>query len=129
MEQVIHPPGTFCWPELATTDADAATRFYTGLLPWKSSVVDMGPVPYTMFQIGDAPAGGMMQMTAEWGGISPHWMVYFAVDDCGGRAEKAKNLGGTVKVPPTDIPAVGRFSVLQDPQGAVFSIIQLNQPG
>ena len=63
-------------------------------------------------------------MTEEWGEIPPHWMIYFA--DCDAGAERATELGGQVKVPPTDIPKVGRFSVIQDPQGAVFSIIKLS---
>ena len=63
-------------------------------------------------------------MTAEGGGIPPHWMVYLAVEDCDSSTGRAKELGGAVEVPPTDIPSVGRFAVLQDPQGAVFSVIR-----
>ena len=77
---------------------------------------------------GEVRAGGMLQMTAEWKGIPPHWMVYFAVADCDAIAKNAKSRGGRIKVPPTDIPGVGRFSVIQDPQGAVCSIIQLEAP-
>jgi predicted enzyme related to lactoylglutathione lyase len=120
---------TLCWNELATNDADKATEFYTSLLPWQAKVQDMGPVPYTMFEIGETSAGGMMQMTEEWGNIPPHWMVYFAVDDCDARCERAKSLGAEIKVPPTDIPPVGRFCVIQDPQGAMFSIITLSNQG
>jgi hypothetical protein len=118
-------PGTVCWNELATNDVEKAGKFYAELLPWKRTIMDMGPVPYTMFMAGEARAAGMMEMTEEWAGIPPHWMVYFTVDDCDAAAEKAKGLGGEVKVPPTDIPTVGRFAVIQDPQGAVFSIIKL----
>jgi predicted enzyme related to lactoylglutathione lyase len=117
--------GTVCWNELATNDVGKAGKFYSELLPWQRTIMDMGPVPYTMFTAGEARAAGMMEMTEEWGGIPPHWMIYFAVTDCDAVAEKAKSLGGEVKVPPTDIPTVGRFSVIQDPQGAVFSIIKL----
>jgi predicted enzyme related to lactoylglutathione lyase len=48
------------------------------------------------------------------------------VADCDAVAAKATQLGGTVCVPPADIPKVGRFAVLGDPQGAYFSIIQLS---
>jgi uncharacterized protein len=57
-------------------------------------------------------------------GVPPHWAVYFAVDDCDAAAEKAKGLGATLRMPPTDIPNVGRFAVIQDPQGAFFSIFK-----
>jgi predicted enzyme related to lactoylglutathione lyase len=119
-------PFTLCWNELATSNTEEANKSYTALFQWQTEVRDMGPMPYTMFQIGEMPAGGMMQMTEEWGQVPPHWLVYFAVDDCDARAVKATSLGGTVRIPPTDIPGVGRFAVIQDPQGAVFSIIQLS---
>ena len=116
---------TVCWNELATRDVEKAGEFYTGLFPWQSTIMDMGPVPYTIFKVGEMQAAGMMEMTEEWGDIPPHWMTYVAVEDVDATAEKAKSLGGEVKVPPTDIP-VGRFSVIQDPQGAVISIIKLS---
>ena len=57
----------------------------------------------------------------------PYWMTYFAVDDCDATAAKSKGLGGSLIVPPTEIPNVGRFAVIRDPQGAVFSVITLSQ--
>jgi len=119
-------PGTVCWNELATNDKDKAGPFYAELFGWQLAPFEESPMSYTMFKNGEAHAGGMVEMTEEWGGIPPHWMVYFAVADCDGSAERAKELGGEVKVPPTDIPPVGRFAVIQDPQGAVFSIIKLS---
>jgi uncharacterized protein len=117
--------GAACWNELATRDTAAAAKFYAGLFGWDPKVHGMGPTEYAEFMDGERAAGGMMQMTAEWGDIPPHWMVYFAVTDPDAVANKAKSLGGDVKVPPTDIPKVGRFAVLSDPQGAVFSVIKL----
>lgn len=71
----------------------------------------------------------MMQMTDEWPDeVPPHWLVYFAVTDCDATAAMAQDLGGTILVSPTDIPDVGRFAVLQDPQGAVFAIIYMESP-
>jgi hypothetical protein len=59
------------------------------------------------------------------GPVPPHWLVYFAVDDSDKTAEKAKGMGGEVMVPPTDIPNIGRFAILNDPQGAGFAVIRL----
>ena len=61
----------------------------------------------------------------QWKGVPPHWMIYITVADCDARAAQAKQLGGGVCVPPTDIANVGRFAVVNDPQGATFSLIQL----
>jgi len=68
----------------------------------------------------------MMPMRGpEWKGVPPHWMIYITVADCDERAAKAKELGGAVCVPPTDVPNVGRFAVINDAQGATFSLIQM----
>jgi predicted enzyme related to lactoylglutathione lyase len=113
--------GTLCWNELMTTDIAAARDFYKGLFAW-----DLKPSPqYTEIHVGPVPVGGMMQLTGDMQGVPAHWMPYFAVDDCDATAAKAKSLGGQNYVPPTDIPNVGRFSVIADPQGASFAVIKL----
>lgn len=126
--QLRDQPNTLCWNELATDDADKARDFYANLFDWSVEVEEFGPTVYTTFSNAGRPNGGMLQMNEEWEGIPPNWMTYFAVEDCDASAEKAKKLGGTLTVPPTDIPPVGRFAVIQDPQGAVFSIIKMTNP-
>jgi predicted enzyme related to lactoylglutathione lyase len=116
----------FCWNELATTDAAACGRFYGELFGWTSHTQQSGPTTYTTFKEGGEDAGGMLQMTAEWAGVPPHWMPYVAVADPDACARRVTELGGKVCVPPTDI-SVGRFAVVEDPTGAVFSIIRLKQ--
>jgi hypothetical protein len=59
--------------------------------------------------------------------VPPFWSPYFAVTDCDGATRKAKSLGGKTYVGPGDIPEVGRFSVLADPQGATFAVIKLTR--
>jgi predicted enzyme related to lactoylglutathione lyase len=61
----------------------------------------------------------------QWQGVPPHWMIYITVADCTERAARAGQLGGQICVPPTDIPNVGRFAVIADPQGAAFALIQM----
>lgn len=119
--------GTVCWNELATSSAEGATKFYTELLEWGTNVQDMGPTVYTTWMNGESMAGGMMEMTKEWGNIPPHWMSYVEVADCDASVKKAQELGGKLLHGPHDIPNVGRFAVIQDPQGAVFSVIKMAQ--
>lgn len=83
---------------------------------------------YTSFMNSDRPAGGMYTPTPEMGEIPPNWLVYFAVDDTDAKLQKANELGAKTIVPAMEIPGVGRFGVIQDPQGAVFGIIKLNSP-
>jgi len=124
-EHMDGKPGSVCWNELATRDAEAAGSFYAELFGWRPTIHELeGLGPYTLFMNGEAQAAGMLQMNEEWGEMPSHWMVYFAVADCDAGAGRVTELGGRVCVPPTDIPTVGRFAVINDPQGAVFSIIQ-----
>lgn len=116
----------FCWHELMTGDVEKAKAFYGALLGWKTSDMSIGEHgSYTIFheQDGDPGICGMMGMEGpEWEGIPPHWMMYIMVDDVDAHAAKITELGGNVCVPPTDIPNIGRFAVVQDPTGATFSI-------
>jgi len=115
---------TFCWNELNTRDAKACAKFYTTVFGWTTTEQPFGHGTYTIFKNGDQQVAGMLQMTAEWGDIKPHWMPYIAVDDCDAYAKKIIEAGGQVCVPPTDI-SVGRFAVVGDPSGGYFSIITM----
>lgn len=122
---IVGEPGAFCWNELATGDTARAAEFYTALFGWGTHEMDTGGMTYTVFMSGDRQVGGMYALTPEMAGVPPHWMVYFAVEDCDADTTRARELGAAVHQDPMDVPGVGRMSVLQDPQGASFSIIRL----
>jgi predicted enzyme related to lactoylglutathione lyase len=117
--------GAFCWSELMTRDPAAATQFYTALFGWKTKVTQNAGFAYTHWQNDGADIGGMVGMDDTWGPIPPNWINYVQVKNVDDAASKATSLGGKVCVPPTDIPNTGRFSMLQDPQGAMLSVIAL----
>jgi predicted enzyme related to lactoylglutathione lyase len=121
---VVGEPNTLCWNELTTADVEKAGGFYSGLLGWQAVPQPMGDFVYTLFKSGEENRGGMFQITPDMGPMQPFWLIYFGVDDCDGKTAKAKALGAKVVRPPTDIPEVGRFAILQDPQGAGFAIIK-----
>ena len=80
---------------------------------------------YTEFSNPGQPAVGMMPMPAEMpAGMPSYWMPYFQVADCDASTAKATGLGAQVMVPPRDIPKTGRFSVVSDPQGAMFALFK-----
>jgi predicted enzyme related to lactoylglutathione lyase len=126
--EIYNVPNTLCWNELGTTDTKKAGEFYSNVFGWSRDTQNFGPMEYTMFKNGDRGAGGMYQITPEMGPIPPHWLVYFAVDDCDAKVQKATELGARVMKPADDIPGVGRFAILIDPQGAAFAIIKLDNP-
>jgi predicted enzyme related to lactoylglutathione lyase len=122
---LVNEPGAFCWNELATRDVDAAKRFYGAVFGWDAETNAYGETSYTEWKLGGRSIGGMIQMNEQWPeDVPPHWMVYFATDDVDAATRRVEELGGKVSVPPTDTPA-GRFTVVNDPHGAVFSIIEL----
>lgn len=127
--ELANEAGTFCWNELDTRDIPAAKAFYGEVFGWEPNDLDMEGMSYTEWRVGGSAVGGMMPMPemvpAE---VPAHWLVYFAVDDTDAVVAKASTIGANTLVPPTDIPP-GRFSVLSDPDGAVFAVIKMNPMG
>jgi predicted enzyme related to lactoylglutathione lyase len=117
-------PSTVSWNELLTTDTARAIDFYSKLFGWVANTHG-APMEYTEWMLGDEHVGGMMQIRPDMGPVPPNWGIYFAVEDCDASFQKATSLGAQAIVPPMDIEHVGRFAVIRDPQGAVFSIIKL----
>jgi uncharacterized protein len=126
MTNVLQQQGAFSWCELMTTDTSAAKEFYARLFGW--GIVDrpVAGMMYHVLNIGDREVGGLMAMPPDVPPMPPSWGVYVTVDDVDAAAKLVEELGGKVKYPPTDIPDVGRFALIQDPQGAVLSIINYN---
>lgn len=116
--------GSMCWQELASKNAQKSRDFYGELFGWQFEIEDMDGMAYTLFSKDGKQVAGMLEMTAEWGDMPAHWMTYFEVTNCDNMLERVEELGGKVCVPATDIKNVGRFSVITDPQGGFFSIIQ-----
>jgi predicted enzyme related to lactoylglutathione lyase len=125
-EHTMPANGAFCWNELGTTNLESAKKFYTELLGWKLKESNSAGMVYNEIVTGERAVGGMFQMTAECGNAPSHWMAYVAVDDVDAKAKQVVELGGKVCVPPTDIPNVGRFCVINDPTGATLSLIKLS---
>jgi predicted enzyme related to lactoylglutathione lyase len=104
-------------------NGDAERTFYTSLFGWTAKVSP----EYTEWHDGEKARGGFLEMKeARFEGVPPFWTTYFMVQDVDASAAKAKSLGATQHHEPTDIPNVGRFAVLGDPQGAAFAIFKPN---
>jgi len=115
--------GQFCWYDLMTTDVDAAKAFYTETIGWSAKDSE-GGMPYTHLSIGEQSVGGIMALPEEVKamGVPPHWLAYIAVDDVDAKAKEVTELGGKILKEATDIPDVGRFAVIADPQGAALAL-------
>jgi predicted enzyme related to lactoylglutathione lyase len=123
--QLVNMPNTLVWNELQTRDADAAKAFYATVFGWTNST---DPSGYVVFANDGRMQAGMMQMDASWGEVPPNWSTYFMVEDVEATVSKVTELGGNVLVPPTAAGEMGRFAVVQDPQGGVFTVMQFSGP-
>ena len=114
--------GQFIWHELMTTDTDAAAAFYPKVLPWKTQA--SGQPGYTLWYAGRTQAGGLMSLPAQSAaaGSAPHWLVYIGTPSVDSTVAAVQQLGGKVLKSPADIPGIGRFAVVSDPQGAGFAL-------
>lgn len=123
--ELVGEPGAMVWVELMTTDIDTAKDFYANVLPVTTRDVPIGDgMNYTLLEADGRSVAGAMQISPDMGPMSPHWSVFFAVEDCDDAADRAVRLGATEQVR-ADSPA-GRFAVLTDPQGGGFSIIKVD---
>jgi predicted enzyme related to lactoylglutathione lyase len=116
--------GNFVWHEHLTKDPKAAIAFYSEVVGWKTQPFE--GTDYVMWVGAEGPQGGVMKLPEEAAkmGAPPHWMGNVQVDDVDAAAALAKKLGGKVYKEPADIPNVGRFAVLADPQGATIAIFK-----
>jgi len=132
------PHGKFIWYELMTTDQDAAIAFYGAVVGWSAADhpnSDATGMRYTILSAGARGVGGVMQLTDEMctGGARPGWVGYIGVADTDAEAQAIAEAGGTILMPPGDIPDVGRFAMVADPGGAPFYLLtplpQEEEPG
>jgi|HubBroStandDraft_6_1064221.scaffolds.fasta_scaffold301795_1 predicted enzyme related to lactoylglutathione lyase len=120
--------GRFVWHELHTNDRAKGVKFYGTLMGWEIKDVAMGPgEPYGLCMLGGKDHAGIMKSMAP-ANVPPHWLPYIAVDNVDAAAAKVKDLGGKIMGPPMDIPDVGRFAVVADPQGATFAVYTDSKP-
>ena len=122
--RVVDEPGAIAWNELLTTDPVKAGAFYRSVL---GVAVEKAPMPgmeYTLMKVAGKDAAGIMKIGPEMGAIPPNWMVYFHTVDVEATVKRAQSLGGKLMMPAMDVPGVGRFAGLMDPQDGAFAVFK-----
>ncbi len=122
-QEAMRQHGAFSWNELVTHDVAGAKAFYGELLGWKMRDEVNPEMTYSTIKAGKKDVGGMMAMPDNVKDMPSMWGSYVTVDDVDKQVILAEKLGGKVLIPPKDIPDVGRFSVISDPQGAMLTLI------
>ncbi|MEU4464654.1 VOC family protein [Streptomyces sp. NPDC024017] len=126
--EVVREPGSLCWVELYTADVPAAAAFYHSVLGLETFGADFVGGIYTTFspagESEDAMFGGVVPLADDPGEEEAYWLPYFEVADPDAIVARAEELGGTVRLPATHLPSVGRLAKLTDPYGARFAVIR-----
>ncbi len=112
------------WFQLNTDNMDRAGSFYTNVFHWEPVSQKTADYPYIIFKQGETSVCGMMNKDPGMGMKAAGWDTYFTVKDCDDVTQRAKKLGANVVVQPRDIPKVGRYSVIESPQGVSMSFMQ-----
>jgi predicted enzyme related to lactoylglutathione lyase len=115
---------TFCWADLSTPNPDRASKFYADLFGWELMKDDKDPSGYIHIRIGESFIGGIPPAAHRNPNAPPHWLIYFQVEEAEAATDKAAKLGGKVLMPPRKMENVGTWSIVADPQGAVFALFK-----
>ena len=117
--------GRFAWHELATTDPGAAAAFYSRITSWAAQASEYSD-DYMLLLKGDTSEGGIESIERHpiQGAETPHWMPYVCVYDVDACARQVKTLGGQLRVGPREVPNIGCWAVISDPQGALIGMYE-----
>jgi predicted enzyme related to lactoylglutathione lyase len=121
---VAREPGVLCWADLSTSDVAAAKRFYETVFGWQISPGEKDTSGYLHIKNGEHFIGGVPPAEFRDPKTPPHWLIYFQVASCDASTAEAKELGARVYMEPKTMENVGRWSIIADPQGAVFSLFE-----
>lgn len=123
-----HHPGKVVWCDLVTPDLEGAKRFYGGLLGWTFNDLRAGSIDYSVALSGGEPVAGIVQRTMRPGARRrPGWLTFIAVRSVGDAEQAVRTHGGKLLSPPHDYPQRGWQATFEDPQGAVFAVLQSSQ--
>ena len=112
--------GRFVWFDLMTPDAEGAVAFYSDVIGWSTERWQDGT--YLTWTREGTPLGGLMEVQPAEG--PPRWLGHLGTDDMDATVRSVREAGGAVMVEPQDVPSVGRYAIIEDPQGAAVALFQ-----
>ena len=118
--------GTIGWYDLTVANAEQVRDFYSEVVGWQPSPVDMGG--YSDFNMNTPASGTAVAGICHARGVNadlpPTWMIYIAVEDIDASIDKCKQLGGEVLIGPKGFGGDSRYCVIKDPAGAIAALYQ-----
>lgn len=120
---LANEPGALCWNENLSRAYDRNRAFYQAVFGYDYGDITDTDFRYATLKLDGKEVGGIGEMNDSFpADLSPHWSTYFAVTDADAVVAAVTGNGGGVRRAPWDTP-YGRMAVVNDDQGAVFSLL------
>lgn len=117
--------GEVAWTELFSRDISRAKQFYGAVFGWTYDSFVMEGYEYIVAKTPDAAIAGISPV--EVGPLNTtqaYWLSTVEVDDVDAAVAIAASLGAAIVQQPKDVPNIGRFAVMRDPNGAAIGLLQ-----
>ena len=122
---LLAAPGDWIWSSLMARDPDADAAFYQKVFPYEVFELPANPgVEHLLLASGDYARASVNSLPANRPKARPHWLNYVRVEDADKMTARVLALGGRVLVEPRVDRHGGKVSVVADPQGAPFGLLE-----
>jgi uncharacterized protein len=118
--------GSITWTDLTVENAERIRDFYSEVVGWTTSGVDMGG--YDDFTMNDpetgTPVAGVCHARGSNASLPPMWLIYVTVEDINKSITRCIQLGGQVISGPKGMGGQGRYCIIRDPAGAALALFE-----
>jgi predicted enzyme related to lactoylglutathione lyase len=119
-----HRPGKLIWADLFTSEPEAASKFYCGLLGWTASNIDQKGKAYIVFMNNGVPIAGIAPHKLSKADHPSRWIGYVSVSDIKATVEAVEKAGGKVHAPVRKFPDRGHQAIVADSDGNPIGLLQ-----
>jgi len=120
--------GSVSWFDLTVPNAEEVRDFYSKVIGWQYQGVPMENGKYEDYNMNAPESGktvtGVCHASGTNKGLPAQWLLYITVKDVDKSSEVCKASGGKVLLEPRDMGNYGRYSVIEDPAGAVCALFE-----
>jgi predicted enzyme related to lactoylglutathione lyase len=113
--------GKWVWYELRSKDVEKSKAFYGELLGWQIEPQEMNGMKFELIKAGGKDIG---IISATEGKAKSHWVPFVSVPDVDAAVKTIEEQKGKVVTPASDIPDIGRFAIVSDPNGVEFAVFK-----
>jgi len=119
-----HLPGKLIWADLFTTNPEAASAFYCGLLGWTAMPLEHKGKGYTIFSNDGTPVAGLSPRSVAGANHPSRWIGYIAVTDISATLSAVERAGGVVRAPSRKFADRGRQAIIADRDGLPVGLLE-----